>query len=175
MSNVRHRNTTRMLTSFFKQKLYVQLSPQLLSVRDPKSGQFVSEVPEIAIQRLPGKHATILAVGSNARSSASASPHSEVLNPFSHPRSLLSDFTLAEQLLKAFVKRIVGTGLFSLRLDVVIHPLGEHLGGLTQIEVRALRELALGAGAGNVHVWQGLPLADQQLLSEQFPNTGNVL
>jgi rod shape-determining protein MreB len=51
---------------------------------------------------------------------------------------------------------------------VVIHPLGNPAGGFTQIERRAFREMALGAGASIVHVWTGRPLTDQELLDPKI-------
>ena len=51
-----------------------------------------------------------------------------------------------------------------------MHPLGTPAGGFTQIERRALRELALGAGASTVFLKEGEPLTDEELL--QIKNHG---
>lgn len=163
-----------MLQDWFDHRLYVQLSPALLSVRDPRSGLCMAEVPEIAIQIPPGRKAAIVGVGAEARSHA-AEPEVSVVNPFTHPRSLVSDFTVGEQVFKAFFRRVCGPGWLRPSPDVILHPLGEHEGGLTQVELRALHELALGAGARSVRVWQGPALTDEQLLSRQFPATGTLL
>lgn len=48
-------------------------------------------------------------------------------------------------------------------------------GGFTQIELRAFHEMALGAGAIQVKLWQGRALNDQELISGQFPDSGKVL
>jgi len=56
-----------------------------------------------------------------------------------------------------------------------MHPMGDPAGGFTQVEIRALHEMALGAGASQVKVWQGRPLTDQELMSRQFPSDGRVL
>ena len=163
-----------MLDQFFKQYIYVQLSPERVAVRDPKTHESVAEVPEVAIQHPSTGKATILAVGSAARGAA-GTPHTEVLNPFAHPRSLVSDFTVAEQVLKAFFRRVRGRSLLQPSPMVIVHPLGEHKGGLTQVELRAFRELALGAGASEVHIWQGPQLTDEQVLSGEYPATGRML
>jgi rod shape-determining protein MreB and related proteins len=152
--------------------LYVQISPERLTVRDPKTGAMFSELPEVAIARVP--KARIVGIGVEARLQASQ-PSVEVVNPFAHPRSLVSDFTVAEQLLKAAVRRVKGSGLLSLAPSVVMHPLGEHEGGLTQVEIRALYEMGLGAGARSVKVWQGRSLTDDELLSGTFPPEAGVL
>ena len=163
-----------MLKDLFTQRLYIQLSPERVLMRDPKSNKSVDEVPEIAVQRPVGGKAVIVAVGAEARSAA-AQPDTTVHNPFAHPRSLVSDFTLAEHVLKGFVQRLRGNRLLLPSPVIVIHPLGEHAGGLTQVEVRALQELALGAGASSVKVWQGPALTDDQLLSGDLPASGKVL
>ena len=162
-----------MFTSFFRRHLYVQLSPHLLTIRDAVSHQVLSEVPEIAIRKPPGKPATVVAVGRAARAAA-GEPHVVVHNPFAHPRSLVSDFTVAETLLKALMKQVPGNRFLASAQIVVMHPLGEHVGGLTQVELRALRELALGAGAAKVHLWQGPLLTDEQVVQQAFPATGTL-
>ena len=158
--------------SFFAQVIYVQLSPDRLKVRDPKSGVTVSEVPEIAISRLPKPR--VLAVGTKAREHKS-SPGVEIVNPFAHPRSMVSDFTLGEQTLKAFLARVKPSSFLAPAPKVVMHLLGEPVGGFTQVEARAFHEMALGSGASQVTVWQGRTLTDQELLSGQFPSGGKVL
>lgn len=163
-----------MLEKFFKRHIYVQLSPERVTVRDPKTQQFVSEVPEVAISRSSASRLVVLAVGSAARGSARV-PNTEICNPFAHPRSLVSDFTVASCVLKAFFSRVRGKSPFQLKPVVVIHPLGEHNGGLTQVELRAFRELALVSGAKEVHIWQGPRLTDEQVISGDFPLTGSLL
>lgn len=43
------------------------------------------------------------------------------------------------------------------------------------MELRALRELALGCGASRATLWQGPALTDGELLSGQYPSTGQTL
>ncbi|GLS94424.1 rod shape-determining protein [Piscinibacter gummiphilus] len=160
-----------MFANLFKQFVYVQLSPQRLAVRDPVKQVSISEVPEIAIRKTPGEKARVAAVGSAARL-AGSEPHTAVHNPFAHPRSLISDFTVAELLLKAFMLRLRGNAILVPAPVVVMHPLGEQAGGLTQIELRAMRELGLGAGASKVRLWEGPDLTDEQIMRGQFPSTG---
>lgn len=156
----------------FKPPLYIRLSPVRLTVRNVKTGAFVSEVPEIAISR--GPRPKLLGAGNDAalyKSSKSA----QVINPFSHPRSLMSDFTLGEQVLKAFVKKLPKSHAFAPAPRVLFHLQGDPAGGFTQVEVRAFREMALGAGASDVTLWQGQELTDEQVLSRDYPPTGRVL
>ena len=158
------------MLSMFKPSIYIQISPELLTLRNVKTGEAISEVPEVAIS--PGPKERILAIGNQARAAVAAAPGALLVNPFAHPRSLVSDFTVAEQLVKAFLRRAVGSSLFAASPVVVMHPLGNPAGGFTQVENRAFREMALGAGASQAIVWQGGPLTDDQILSRKFPATG---
>ncbi len=157
---------------FFKQTLYVQISPNRLTVRNPKQGVTISEVPEIAVAQTPKPK--ILGVGAEARAH-SATPSVEISNPFAHPRSMVSDFTLGQLVLKAFLTRIKPKSLLAASPTVIMHLMCDPAGGFTQVEVRAFHEMALGAGASKVTVWQGPQLTDQELLSKTFPSSGRVL
>ena len=160
-----------MLKSFFNSCLYVQLSPDRLLVRDPKTGVQFSEIPEVGVAGDPKKR--IVGVGLAAKS-AVAGLNGVLVNPFAHPRSLVSDFTVAEQLLKTVVRQMLGSRFFRPSPRMVMHPLGDPLGGFTQIEMRAIRELALGAGASVVVVWRGRALSDQEVLDEKYPPEGEA-
>lgn len=159
-----------MLLSTLLPLLYIKISPERLTVRNVKTGAQTSEVPELAIGKGSAKP-VVLGFGANARAAAAASSEttqtSEIINPFAHPRSLVSDFTTGEILLRAFVRQARGTALFSLAPRVVLHPLGSPAGGFTQVERRALREMALGAGASEVVLWIGQELSDQEVQSDR--------
>jgi rod shape-determining protein MreB and related proteins len=157
-----------MLRSFMP-LLYVRVSPERLVVTDVKSASSVSEVPELAIGRNPER---VLGAGSVARSAAAQVGGATVVNPFAHPRSLVSDFTTAQELLKQFIRRVFRKSWFSVSPRIVIHPLGDPEGGFTQVERRAFREMALGAGAAEVIVWTGRELTNQEVLAGTFPAGG---
>jgi len=154
--------------SALKPLIYIQISPELLTLKNVKTGASIAEVPELAISSRPEK---ILAVGPQARLAAASQP-AQVVNPFAHPRTLASDFTVAEQLIKHQLRRILGNSLLAISPRVVIHPLGSPAGGFTQVERRAFLEMAIGAGASEAHVWTGRPLTDQELLSGKPPSSG---
>ena len=71
---------------------------------------------------------------------------------FSHPRSLLDDYSIAEETLTKLIKQ----GKFSF-LDsapiMFIQAMERTEAGLTQIEIRALQELGLASGARAVAVY----------------------
>jgi rod shape-determining protein MreB and related proteins len=149
----------------FSPVLYVQVSPERVTVRNIRAQRTISEVPEVAIRQGPKKN--IAAVGAEA-AKYKGTANMLVMNPFAHPRSMVSDFTVAEQLLKAFVARALGSGIFRPSPKLLMHPLGDPLGGFTQVELRAFREMAIGAGASNVALWTGRNLTDEEILNGNF-------
>jgi rod shape-determining protein MreB len=83
--------------------------------------------------------------------------------PFTSLRMLVGDFTAADQALKAALRDVVKGRLIPVRPRVLIQPLELIEGGLSQIEERILRELAIGAGASKVVVWVGSELTDTEV------------
>jgi rod shape-determining protein MreB len=152
--------------------VYIQLSPERITLRNARTGLSISEVQEVALASQPSTR--IVGIGSEARAHQS-DPAVKVVNPFAHPRSIVSDFSVGEQLVKLLLRRMLGRSIFSLSPRIVMHPLGEYEGGYTQIEIRALRELALGAGARQVVVWEGRELSELELLAWEFKSGGKVL
>ena len=157
----------------FAPLLYVKLCPERLSVRDVKTGVEISEVPELAISRISGQP-KVLGVGMEATRHA-AQAGAELMNPFTHPRTLISDFTGAEVVVKALVQRVLKGRRWSLAPRILMHPLGNPTGGFTQVERRAVRELALGAGASVVWVWVGRELLDAEIQSHEFQAQSDLM
>jgi rod shape-determining protein MreB len=163
------------ILQLLKPVVYVKLSPDMVSVREVNSGYELSEPPLIAIARNPKER--VLAVGQEAAASAT-SQGAELVNPFKHPRALLSDFTVAEQVMKHFVHKASKAskgGIFRPAPIVVLHPLVNPEGGFTQIEIRAMHEMALGAGARKVIIWHGRELSNEELSSLKFGSGGEIL
>ena len=98
-------------------------------------------------------------VGDGQTYRATASP------PFSHPRMLVGDFTAAQACLKTLAEQARGSG-FTLKTEMLIHPMEKLDGGLTQIESRVFAELAAGAGASRVVVWSGAQLSDGEVVAK---------
>ncbi|HKB60470.1 MAG TPA: rod shape-determining protein [Gallionellaceae bacterium] len=145
--------------------VYIAVSPERVTVRDVGSGKAFSEVPEIALSGID--KITVVAIGAEARKHAS-DPAVKVINPFTHPRSLFSDFTLAEQFLKLAMRRVVAGSIFQPSPKVIAHLPGDPEGGYTQIERRVIREMAFSAGARQVDVIEGREPTDQELLNWTF-------
>lgn len=71
---------------------------------------------------------------------------------FASPRMLIADFTMAQHQLKEAVKQ-VRRGLRA--PEILMHPMEQIEGGVTQIEYRVFLELGSGAGAARVGVHTG--------------------
>jgi rod shape-determining protein MreB len=160
------------LLRYFRPTLYIKLRPDILSVREVGTTHHMTEPPIAAITR--EAHRRLLGVGEAARTAA-MSQSADLVNPFQHPRTLIADFTIAEQVIKAFVRKVLDHQYLRGKPTVVLHPDVEAAGGFTQIEIRALHELAIGAGAGKAVVWHGREPTDKELLSLEFGAGGQVL
>jgi rod shape-determining protein MreB len=150
--------------------LYVQISPELLTIHNVKTGASLAECPDMALSLSPTLK--VLAVGVEAKAVAAAQSTRVVVNPFAHPRSLVSDFALAQALLKHQLERVMPRMWLRVSPCVVMHPLGSPAGGFTEVERAALREMAHGAGASQVNIWTGRPLTHQEVRSRRPPTTG---
>jgi len=82
--------------------------------------------------------------------------------PFTTARLLIGQFSAAEDLLKRAVKEMSKGGIFAVSPQVLIQPLEMSEGGLSEVEERVLREVAMGAGASKVVVWVGHELTDAE-------------
>lgn len=85
--------------------------------------------------------------------------------PFTTARLLVGQFQDAALLLRKAIQEIGSGGLFRVSPAVVIHPVEMVEGGLSEVEERVLRELALGSGARSVVVHVGAPLTDAEVMS----------
>jgi len=73
-------------------------------------------------------------------------------NPFSHPRTLLNDFFLAEKLLTTLLQKLLNVSTLSKSIALIIQPMEKIDGGLSKVEERAFYELGLSAKALDVRV-----------------------
>lgn len=76
--------------------------------------------------------------------------HSKV--PFTTTRLLIGEFSVAERFLENAVKEFGAIGFFKRSPKIIIQPHEFLEGGLSEVEDRVLREVALRAGAREVHV-----------------------
>ena len=92
--------------------------------------------------------------------------------PFTMTRLLVGQFREAESLLRKGIRELSGGRLFRASPAAVIHPLEMAEDGLSEVEERVLRELALGAGARSVYIHTGAPLSDAGVVSASRKGNG---
>ncbi|MCL1148001.1 rod shape-determining protein [Shewanella marinintestina] len=131
----------------FGSTLYVQIWENRIRVIDVETNKCFDEKPLLQIDIQKNGKRQVTAFGNDA--------YVNPLNPFTHPRALLNDFFIGERLLQEIVKKLIGKKFISLAPAIIIHPMEKTEGGLTMIEIRAFREMALGAGAREVAIHQG--------------------
>ncbi len=139
-----------MIRSFinkFGSTLYVQIWENRIRVLDIGTNEVFDEKPLLQVETRKNGAKDVTAFGNSA--------YINPLNPFSHPRALLCDFFIAERLLQEIVKKLVGKKFISPAPAIIIHPMEKNEGGLTMIEIRAFREMALDAGGRDVAIYQG--------------------
>lgn len=83
--------------------------------------------------------------------------------PFTTTRLLVGTFSSGEACLKEALGIVVKGGRFKVAPVVVMHPLEMVEGGLCEVEERLFKELAIGAGARNVHIHIGNILTDDEV------------
>ena len=83
---------------------------------------------------------------------------------FTTERLLIGNFTVAQTLLKKGLKIVMGKKFFA--PVVIMHPIEKIDGGLSQVEDRILKDLAIVAGAQKVVVWVGDELTDDGVLQK---------
>jgi hypothetical protein len=88
------------------------------------------------------------------------------LEPFTTRRLLVGEFSLAEHLLITGVKKVLPRRLIKRKPAILIHPLEMVEGGLSEVERRVLREVAVSAGAHKVEVWVGDELNPHQVIEK---------
>ena len=152
--------------------VYVMLRLESITMRDVKSRRSITEPPIAAVSR--GPKPRVLAVG-QAATVASARQPADLVNPFIYPHSLLSDFAIAESIIKGMMRNLFKDRWLQPSPIVVLHPCFDPQGGFTQGEIGALRELPIGSGSSRVVLWHGRELTDEELIEMNFQSGGRVL
>jgi rod shape-determining protein MreB len=112
-------------------------------------GQIVLNEPSVvAIRQDRGSmEATVIAVGQDAKNMLGRTPGSiEAIRPMKD--GVIADFKVTEKMLQHFIRKVLRSGFFSPSPKVLICvPCGA-----TQVERRAIKESAVGAGARDVYL-----------------------
>jgi rod shape-determining protein MreB len=138
-----------LFSNYFSNDLAIDLGTAntLIYMRD--KGIVLDEPSVVAIRQEGGPNGkkTILAVGKEAKQMLGRVPGNiEAIRPMKD--GVIADFTITEQMLKQFIKMVHETKLLKPSPRIIICvPCGS-----TQVERRAIRESALGAGASQVYL-----------------------
>src|SRR5690554_4540976 len=135
------------LRKYFSNDLAIDLGTANTLIYVRAKGIVLDEPSVVAIREEGGPNAkkTIAAVGSQAKQMLGKVPGNiQAIRPMKD--GVIADFTVTEQMLKQFIRTVHENRLFSPSPRIIICvPCGS-----TQVERRAIRESALGAGASQV-------------------------
>jgi rod shape-determining protein MreB len=159
------------LRSYFSNDLAIDLGTANTLIYVRGKGIVLDEPSVVAIRQEAGPNGkkTIQAVGKEAKQMLGKTPGNIIaIRPMKD--GVIADFTVTEQMLKQFIKKVHDNKLFSPSPRIIICvPCGS-----TQVERRAIRESAIGAGAGQVYLIEepmaaaigaDLPVADGMVYS----------
>ncbi|MGJ8694622.1 MAG: rod shape-determining protein MreB [Thalassotalea sp.] len=137
----------KLFTSHFKITLYAQIWENRIKVVNVETGQIFDEKPHLQVSKTTKGNSEAVAFGNSV--------YRDITNPFSHPRVLLANFFCAEKLLNHIISLISSKMWLYGKPDIIIHPREKLEGGLTQVEIRAFKELGEGAGAVESFIYLG--------------------
>ena len=136
------------LRGFFSNDVSIDLGTANTLIYVRNRGIILDEPSVVAIQEEPGRgNKVIRAVGMEAKNMLGRTPGNIVaIRPLKD--GVIADFTVTEKMLQYFIRKAHGTRYFRPSPRVVVCvPYGS-----TQVERRAIKESAAGAGARKVHL-----------------------
>lgn len=144
----------RNLLNSARRIVYIRIAADRITMQS-NDGLHWEAAPEVGIKS-KGKDEVIAVIKDGGASYQDAGGVSRWVNPFSHPRTIFSDFTVGEKLVRHGLLTMFGSRFSGVSPALgIIHPLEKLEGGLTEIERRALKEMGLGAGFREVRVYTG--------------------
>jgi rod shape-determining protein MreB len=133
---------------------YAKLDRTLISIRDVSSGKTFESAVRIGLDSAN----RIVEVGEMS------SPNIvRTVEPFAHPRVVMSDFACATKLFQYGLHRLLGFKWINPAPILIIQPVMELAGGLSEIETRGLSGEQAGARKTIVHC--GKMLSDQEVVA----------
>jgi len=161
------------IKKWFKNTVYIRFKSDWMSARLVEKNRIYEDKPILAIRKNGKKH-RVISIGSNAEIEYIKDNTLILCNGFEHPRSCIKDIEIAAATIRHCIRKLY-TRLMFIRPVIVLHPLKKVESGLTQIEVRALKELGDSSGARETYVWVGRELRDEELLNLEFPEKEGTL
>ena len=139
----------RFLSRFNSQDIAIDLGTANILIYVRGKGIVLDEPSVVAIRQESGPDGkqVIQAVGHAAKGMQGRTPGSiRVIRPLRD--GVISDFTVTELMLKHFIRKVLDTRIFRPSPRIIISVPS----GSTQVERRAIRESAIGAGASTVYL-----------------------
>lgn len=137
------------LNNYFSNDIAIDLGTANTLIYVRGKGVVLDEPSVVAIRQDggPASKKTLLAVGAEAKSMLGRAPKNiSAIRPMKD--GVIADFTTTEQMLKYFIRKVHESRMFSPNPRIIICvPVGS-----TQVERRAIRESAIGAGARRVYL-----------------------
>ena len=158
--------TLRFFSRFNSQDIAIDLCTANTLIYVRGQGIVLDEPSVVAIRQEsgPSGRQMVHAVGLAAKGMLGRAPGNiRVIRPLKD--GVISDFTITELMLKHFIRQVLKTGLFRRSPRIIISVPS----GSTQVERRAIRESAIGAGASEAHLMEepiaaalgaGLPVSE---------------
>ena len=87
------------------------------------------------------------------------------VQPFTTTRLLVGQFAVAETTLKNGLRQLKQQSWWLFSPCIVMHPMEKTEQGLSEVEERVFKELALGGGARKSVVWVGSELMDREVMA----------
>ncbi len=135
------------LSGFFSNDLAIDLGTANTLIYVRNKGIILDEPSVVAIKStMAGGSKSVLAVGQEAKRMLGRTPGSiQAIRPMKD--GVIADFNVTEDMLKYFIRKVQENKIFSSPRIIICVPCGS-----TQVERRAIRESATGAGAREVYL-----------------------
>lgn len=154
---------------------YVRISADRLRVDTAKIWPGFDDLAVVAVRSDRKGSKIIAAIGREAEKLTGQSDI-EIVRPFAHPRTPIHNFLIASKLLQKAVRELWKKRSWSdmaIIARVIVHPLHQVQEGLTDVEERALAELATNAGARTVAIHTGRELLQGEIDTFDFSGANN--
>jgi rod shape-determining protein MreB len=135
---------------------YARIDRTRFSIRDVSTGATFEAAAKIGLDSAN----RIVSVGDMSGSNVV-----RTVEPFEHPRIVMSDFACASKLFQYGLHQLTRFKWITPSPILIIQPLMELAGGLSEIENRALLELGESAGARETLIHCGKKLSDQEVVA----------
>ena len=135
---------------------YARIDRTRVSIRDVSTGATFESAARIGLDSAN----RVVSVGD-----ASNPDVARTVEPFEHPRIVMSDFACAVKLFQYGLHQLTRFKWITPSPVLIIQPIMELTGGLSEIEHRALLELGESAGARKTVIHCGKMLSDEEVVA----------